>query len=283
MDEEAELQRLIEVHKTCTTDRLKTACENKLWEVAKTSKGLTAKRSYWLETTLGYKESYKHRETLAEAPPAFWDYTESNSMKLPEAVKLWYEVIGIKKICRRSINYCLDEAIGIREGKTRKSKTEIAPKEPPKISVIQEGWDELRQALEKCLTPVLATMSPQQKIKHIPRFNRGIQATIAALYAALKRDAEAPNTVPVSVAELREACTLLGVKIPEFKTLVDLAEAKRNKRTLVYRVHPDQSITPNLELFQSYLIAYDILEKYNNQITAHEKEEESYGTNTDGL
>jgi hypothetical protein len=276
MDKEDELQRLIDEHKTCTTERAKTACENKLWELAKTNKGITAKRPSWLEMTLGYKESYKHRETLKDAPPAFWDYVEATNLELPRAILLWKEVLAKKDVHKIPLTNCLQIIINNRterkEAKTKKSSDKI-----PKITVIQDGWSDLQQALEKCLTPILTVMSPDQKIKYIPKLNRSIQLAIATLYSALKRDADAIEAIPVSITELKEACNSLQVNIPEFKKLVDLEEAKKNKRILLYMVHPDQSSTPDLGLYQEYLRAYDTLEKYNSQITTLEEKEKQHG------
>ena len=252
MDEEDELQKLINEHGSCATERLKVACESKLWEIAKTSKGLTAKRSYWLETTLGYKEGYRHRETLKDAPPAFWDYVEANKLKLSEAVEMWYDVLGRQKVRKIHIDYCLQKVIDIRNDETEQARAKAETKAKalnkiPSITVIQDGWEELQQAINKCLIPVLAAMSPKQQISHIPRFNRSIRLAIASLYTVLKREANAAYADPVSVTDMNDACSILQMTAPEFKQLADLAEAKNNKRILVQVVHPDQSQAPDLE------------------------------------
>ena len=41
MDEEDELQKLTEEHKLCPTERAKVTCENRMWEIAQASKGVT--------------------------------------------------------------------------------------------------------------------------------------------------------------------------------------------------------------------------------------------------
>ena len=280
MDEEEELQKLIEEHKLCSTERAKVVCENRMWEIAKASKGVTISRPFWLETTLGYKENYKYRENLQDAPPELWDHVEATKLALPKAVILWKEVLAKKEVRKQQVIECL--RIILREKKEQEDAKAAKRAERihskiskiPEISVLQEGWSEVQQALENCLAPVLTIMSPTQKTRYIPRFNRSIQLAITSLYTTLKRDADAVEAMPVSILALKEACTSLQVITPEYKKPVDLAEAKKNKRILLSMVHPDKTPTPDLDLYQEYLQAYDTLEKYNNQLAKYEKEEE---------
>ena len=282
-DEDLEdLVRLVEKHKGLTTDREKTQCENEMWVLAKTAKLRNIDRAKWLRGQIGYPGNYQHRTTLKDAPPALWDYAESKGLKLPKCVLLYKEALNVRDIQHCSTLDALQLVITQKESVV--PKKEPVPKKVPDVAVVQEGWAELQQAIEKCLIPVLAEMTAAQKIRYIPRLNRGIQQAIAALYASLKRDADEENSMPVSISELKAACDCLHVDMPEHNMLVDLEMAKRNKRTLIYDVHPDQSATPNLVVFQEYINAYDTLAKYNDQIrenTAEPKEETHAEGNSD--
>ena len=263
---EAEIGRLVSLHKAVSSQREKAVFEEQMWWLSSPEERRTTNRLKWLSHKVGDSQGIcEARSKLREAPPEMWDYIAEHGVSLGMAVRIYSDSLHLMKAEGLSFKGALVVAskprASLKPAGRKSGKVGGASREGPS----KGDWAKLYSVVDDIAQARMLELSEFDRRDLCEDLKRRIQANVKLFCGKVqrKRAGETQVSLVRLYQQVRQACTALQIDLPEYRKLVDLKAAKRKKLALVALHHPDSNSAGDTDAYQAVIEAYDVLDSYN--------------------